>query len=176
MRIIRNAILPIWVLLLMAHTMAAKPTIRHVRGMHGIELNAGIAAVGKALAIDWSYYFSPHWQIKAGLGAETDKFQDNTYSNIFTQPVCVHTLYSNHKNWFFNMLGGARFHLESHQTKKKKELHKSGNIGLVFGSETELFLASKFSILLSGGIRVLLLKNIYGRIDYFLHMGFRMSL
>ena len=52
-----------------------KPILRHVEGLHGIEANAGITAIGKSCAIDWSYYFTPCWQIKAGIGAEIDKFQ-----------------------------------------------------------------------------------------------------
>lgn len=71
----------------------AKPILRHVEGLHGIEANAGITAIGKSCAIDWSYYFTPCWQIKAGIGAEIDKFQDSAYRNIFTQPVVAHTIY-----------------------------------------------------------------------------------
>ena len=57
----------------------SKPILRHVEGLYGIEVNAGITAIGKALAIDGSYYFAPCWQIKAGLGVEIDKFQDSAY-------------------------------------------------------------------------------------------------
>jgi hypothetical protein len=162
----------------MAQHMRASPTkpiLRHVKGMHGIEMNLGIASIGKSLAIDWSYYFAPCWQIKVGLGTEAEQSQDNTYRNLFTQPVCVNTLYGNNRNFFFNLLGGARLHLESNQPKKKKESAQSANIGLVLGAETELFLIGKFEILLSGGTRIFLLKSTYGRMDYFLNMGFRMS-
>ena len=74
----------LWVV---ASTAEAKPILRHVEGLHGIEANAGITAIGKSLAIEWSYYFSPCWQIKAGIGAAIDKLLDPAYTNFFTQPV-----------------------------------------------------------------------------------------
>ena len=86
-----------------ASTAQAKPILRHVKGIHGIEANAGITAIGKALAIEGSYYFSPCWQIKAGIGGEVDRFTDNAYSNIFTQPVLAYTMFTNYRNFFFNI-------------------------------------------------------------------------
>ena len=178
MRLARNLVLPLWVVLLIAqhvHASPIKPILRHVKGIHGIGMDLGIASIGKSLAIDWSYYLAPCWQIKMGIGTEAEQSQDNTYWNLFTQPVCANTLYGNNKNFFFNILGGVRIQLENNQPKKKKERDRSGNIGLVLGAETELFLIGKFEILLSGGTRIFLLQSAYGRMDYFLNMGFRMS-
>jgi hypothetical protein len=107
----------LWVV---ASTAEGKPILRHVEGLQGIEANAGITAIGKALAIEWSYYFAPCWQIKAGIGAEVDKFTDNAYRNIFTQPVLAYTLFTNHRNLFFNMLGGTKLHFERYQQKKRR--------------------------------------------------------
>jgi len=170
-------------LLLMAHTVSAqpmrtpssKPFLRHVQGLHGIELNAGITAMGKSLAMDWSYYFSPCLQIKAGLGVEVDKLTDTTYRNVATQPVLAYTLFSNHSNLFFNVLGGTKLHFESYRLKKKKENDSHFNIGLVLGAEIELFLMRRLEVLLAGGSRIFFLKSPYGRLDYFLGLGFRIS-
>ncbi|HAN49846.1 MAG TPA: hypothetical protein DCQ08_02395 [Amoebophilaceae bacterium] len=177
--------LKVLMLLLVSHAVAAQsirtsygnPFLRHVQGLHGIEVNAGITAMGKSLAMDWSYYFFPCWQIKAGLGAEVDKFKDNAYRNIFTQPVVAYTLFTNHRNLFFNILGGTKLHLERYRLKKKKEKEydRNFNIGLVLGGEIELFLMRRFEVLLSGGSRIFLLQSPYGMLDYFLTLGFRIS-
>lgn len=175
--------LKVLMLLLVAHAVAAQPmrisssnpVLRHIKGLHGIEFNAGIAAMGKSLAMDWSYYFSPCWQIKAGLGVEVDKFKDNAYRNIFTQPVLAYTLFTNHRNLFFNILGGTKLHFERYRLKKKKEYDSNFNIGLVLGGEIELFLMRRFEVLLSGGSRIFFLKSPYGMLDYFLTLGFRVS-
>ena len=37
----------------------AKPILRHVKGLHGIEANAGITAIGQSCAIDWSIILLP---------------------------------------------------------------------------------------------------------------------
>ncbi len=162
----------LWVV---ASTAEAKPILRHAAGLHGIEANAGITAIGKALAIEWCYYFSPCWQIKAGLGVEVDKFTDNAYRSIFTQPVLAYTIFTNHRNLFFNMLGGTKLHFERYQQKKKKEKEYDSNfnIGLVPGIEIELFLMRRFEVLLSGGSRIFLLKSPYGKVDYFPSLGVR---
>lgn len=159
------------------NTSRGIPSIRHVQGVKNIGIHAGFASMGKALSIDHSYHFAPHWQIKVGLGAEVDKLKNNAYRSIFTQPVFGYMLYSNHKHWFFTVLGGAKFHVEYHRPKKKdkeKSTH-SGNIGLVVGGETELFLVKNVSLALSGGLRMFLLKSPYGRTDYFLNMGLKIG-
>lgn len=171
------------VLLLVVHVVSAQPIrtassepmLRHAHGLHGIELNAGITAVGKSLVVDWSYYFSPCWQIKAGIGVEVDKLKDNAYRNIFTQPILVYTILSNHRNLFFNILGGTKLHFESFRPKHNKERNHNFNAGLVLGGETEIFIANNFEILLSGGTRMFLLKTPYGNLDYFLNLGLRFS-
>ena len=162
----------LWVV---ASTAEAKPILRHVEGLHGIEANAGITAMGKALAIDWSYYFSPCWQIKAGIGGEVDKFTDNAYSNIFTQPGVAYTIFTNYRNVFLNILGGANLHFESYRPKKQKEDCSNFNIGLALGVEIELFLMRRFEALLAGGSRIFFLKSPYGKVDYFLSLGVRFS-
>ena len=158
-----------------ASSAQAKPILRHVKGLHGIEANAGITAMGKALAINWSYYFSPCWQIKAGIGGEIDKFTDNDYRNIFTQPVLAYTIFTNYKNVFLNMLGGANLHLEWYQPRNQKEHCTNFNIGLALGGEIELFLIRRFEALLAGGSRIFFLTSPYGKVDYFLSLGLRFS-
>ena len=158
-----------------ASTAQAKPILRHVKGLHGIEANAGITAMGKALAIDWSYYFSPCWQIKAGIGGEVDKFTDNAYSNIFTQPVLAYTMFTNYRNVCLNILGGANLHFESYRPKKQQEGCTNFNIGLALGGEIALFLIRRFEALLAGGSRIFFLKSPYGQVDYFLSLGVRFS-
>lgn len=175
--------LKVLLLLLTTHTVVAqpmrasssKPFLRHVQGLHGIEVNAGITAMGKSLAMDWSYYFAPRWQIKAGLGVEVDKFTNTTYRNIATQPVIAYTLFSNRRNLFFNMLGGAKLSFERYRLKKKKEDDSHFNMGLVLGAEIELFLLRRLEVLLAGGSRVFFLKSPFGKVDYFLNLGFRVS-
>ena len=175
--------LKILLLLFIAHTVAAqpmrasssKPFLRHVQGLHGIEVNTGITAMGKSLAMDWSYYFSPCWQIKAGLGVEVDKLTESTYRNIATQPVVAYTLFSNRRNLFFNMLGGTRLGFERYRLKKKKEPESHFNMGLVLGAEIELFLWRRLEVLLSGGSRVFFLNSPFGKVDYFVSLGFRIS-
>ena len=153
----------------------AKPILRHVEGLHGIEANAGITAIGKACAIDWSYYFTPCWQIKAGLGAEINQFQDNAYRNIFTQPVVAHTLFTNYNNVFLNVVGGASLHLESYWHKKQQKSNNNFNIGIVLGGELELFLVRHWAALLSGGSRIFFLNSPCGKMDYFLSFGMRIT-
>jgi hypothetical protein len=157
------------------HASSSKPFLRHVQGLHGIEVNAGITAMGKSLAMDWSYYFAPFWQIKAGLGEEVDSFTKSTYRNIATQHVVAYTLFSNRRNLFFNMLGGAKLSFERYRLKKKKEDDNHFNMGLVLGAEIELFLLRRLEVLLAGGSRVFLLKSPFGKVDYFLSLGFRIS-
>jgi hypothetical protein len=175
--------LKVLLLLLIAHTVVAqpmrssssKPFLRHVQGLHGIEINAGITAMGKSLAMDWSYYFSPCWQIKAGLGVEVDKLTDTTYRSIATQPVVAYTLFSNRRNLFFNMLGGTKLGFEKYRLKKKEEDDSHFNMGLVLGAEVELFLFRRLELLLAGGSRVFFLESPFGKVDYFLSLGFRIS-
>lgn len=157
------------------HTFQGIPSIRHVQGTKSISIHAGIAALGKDLSINYSYHFAPHCQIKVGLGTEVDRLKNNTYKSIFTQPVLGYTLYSNHKNWFFKVLGGTKLHIESYQPKKKKKRINTGNMGLVGGGETELFLIKNVALSLSGGLRMFLLTSPYGSADYFLNLGFKID-
>ena len=158
-----------------ASTAQAKPILRHVQGLHGIEANAGITAIGKALAIEGSYYFSPCWQIKAAIGGEVDKFTDNAYRSIFTQPGLAYTIFTNYRNVFLNILGGANLHFECYRPKNQKQNCTNFNIGLALGGEIELFLIRRFEALLAGGARIFFLKSPYGKIDYFLSLGGRFS-
>ncbi|MHA7877733.1 MAG: hypothetical protein ACX93T_02275 [Bacteroidota bacterium] len=173
-----TGILKVWIVLLIAHTAGAssahgKPLLRNAPGMQGIGINAGITSIGRSLDVDWSHYFSLHCKLKAGLGVELDSVKDNTYKNIFTQPVITYTVASNYRNWFLNVLGGAKLHFESHRSQKREAQYSTGNMGLVIGVETELFIAKNFEILLSGGGRMLMVKTPYGNLDYFLNLGLR---
>ena len=107
---------------LAASTAEAKPILRHVEGLHGIEANAGITAMGKALAIEGSYYFSPCWQIKAGIGVEVDKFTDNAYRSIFTQPGVGYTIFTNYRNIFLNILGERTYVLKVIDLKTRRRI------------------------------------------------------
>lgn len=149
------------------------PNIRHVQGLHGIALNMGKASIGRYCLVDWGYYYTPHWQLKVGLGAERHRSTHYTYQHIYIQPVFSRTMYSNHTYWFFSMLGGANLHIEHHVNKQQEA--QAVNVGLVVGTENAFFLARNFEVLLTGGAKILLLKNPYGMLDYFSSLGVRFS-
>lgn len=96
-----------------------QPILRHTVGMQGIALKGGITALRKSLAMDWTYYFSPAWKMKLGLGGAWAKQTENTYRNLFTQPVLGYTLLSNQRNLFLSMLGGTILTYERYQNQSK---------------------------------------------------------
>lgn len=153
------------------------PSIRHVQGVRSIGIHAGIAPLGKAVSIDYSYHFASRWQINAKLGMVLDKLNDHNYRNVFIQPMLGYTLYSDHRHWFLAALGGAQFHIESHQPcrKHKENRHYVKNLGVMAGGGSELFLTENVSLFLSGGLRIFLLKSPHGRMDYFLDLGLKIG-
>jgi len=107
----------------------------------------------------------PIGKFRAGLGVEVDRFPNSSFQIFFTQPVFAWALYTNYKNVFLNVLGGANFHLNSRRNTRFN----------VLGGESELFLFGQLVILLSGGPRYFLLKNDYGNFGYFLNIGIRVG-
>ena len=147
----------------------ADPVLRHTSGLQGVEANAGMVAIGPFGSLEWSYCFSSNWQAKAGLGGVWIKKNEAVYKAIFTQPVLLRTLVSNHRNFFLNALLGTNLVCES--VKKGYQF----NVGMALGGELEVFLIHRLAFLCSGGYRLFFLKSPYGRSDYFLGAGLRFS-
>ena len=152
-----------------------QPILRHIQGFYGLELNAGIAAIGKFLTLEGSYYLSSCWQTKLGLGAGMEKSKSITYKIFFLQPTIVYTLFSNKRNCYVNMLGGGLFSYEHYQEQRQKKERHNFNVGLVMGGELELFFLYRYELLLAAGPRVFFFDNPYGRLDYYLSLGLRLT-
>ena len=162
------------------NTSDKKPMLRHVQGMKGIGLQGGKTAVGGEGMFVGDYYFSPQWKLSVALGREADAFKDYRYQSFFLQPLVGYTLYTNPKYFILRALGGVNLKGESLLTKKqirqKVERTYEINMGLVGGGEIEFFLTRCISCVLSGGLSRFYWETCGSRNDYFVNLGFRLSL
>lgn len=162
------------------NTSEKTPVLRHVQGMKGIGLQGGRTAFGGEGIFVVDYYFSPQWKLSVALGREADTFKYYKYQSFFLQPLVGYTLYKHPKYFVFRALGGINLQGASLPTKKQmrqgEERTYESNIGLVGGGEIELFLTKHISSVLSGGLRRFYWEACGSKNDYFLHLGFRLSL
>ena len=152
-----------------------KPVLRHTTGIQGIALKAGIAAIGKYLAMDWNYFFAPAWQIKLGIGAAwAMESQHNDY-NLFTQPAGGYTLLSNQRNLFLNILGAGVLSYAWQQRVNQQQQPSYLNIGLLVEAELEVFILRHWALVLAVGPQFFVFNTRVGRLDYALSLGVRRS-
>ena len=154
-----------------ASTAEAKPILRHVEGLKGLEINLGIQAMAPFAEINGMLHITRNWLVKIGLGgAKSLKQRGGEYKAIFSQPGVGYTLLDNSRNLFLSALIGPYIVYE--QLNKEQQF----NIALALGGELAFFLLHRLEVVGSGGMRYFFRDSKAGSLGYFLGAGLRFTL